>query len=128
MEDRNAAFPIADFSKYKDFSASELFELIFYEELFFLIEEETRRYALFANCLDANVTINNIKCFLAVLIYKGCKVLPGKRFYWDSQPDFQQRFITSAMRRNKFKTIMKFLHVADNNTLICKAKCGSLGP
>jgi hypothetical protein len=128
IEDRNAAFPVADFSKYKDFSASELFELFFDDEIFYLIEEETRRYALFKNCPDPNITINNIKCFLGILLYTGYKVLPGKRFYWDSQPDLQQGFVSNAMRRNKFESIMKFLHLADNTNPNLQDKMWKLRP
>ncbi len=128
MEDRNAAFPNADFSKYQDFSANELFELFFDDDLFNLIEEETRRYALFKNCPEPNITINNIKCFLAVLIYSGYKILPGKRFYWDSQPDLKQGFISSAMRRNKFENIVKFFHLADNNNPNLQDKMWKLRP
>lgn len=69
-----------------------------------------------------------LNVFFAILIFSGYNVLPGKRYYWDSQPDMHQDFIVNAMRRNKFETIMRFIHFADNNSPDVQDKMWKLRP
>lgn len=49
FEPNNNTFPQPNFSRYIDFSASELFELFFDEEIFEILVRETERYALEKN-------------------------------------------------------------------------------
>lgn len=68
IEVHNVPFPVADFSKYRDMTACELFELFIDENLLELIEQETLKYALFRNFPNPNITKDNIKCFFAIPI------------------------------------------------------------
>jgi len=48
---------------------------------------ETAKYAQALNCPDPKITIDEIKCFVGILIVSGYNVLPGKKFYWDKGND-----------------------------------------
>lgn len=90
--------------------------------------EETAKYALFRNCPDPKINEEDLKCFFGILLFSGYHCLPGKRYYWDSNPDMHVDFISNAMRRNKFELIMKFLHSADNNKVDATDKLWKLRP
>lgn len=84
--------------------------------MFHILEEETKKYALFLNCPDPKITKAEIKWFIAILILSGYNVLPGKRFYWDSGEDMRNHLVVeSGMRRNRFEQLLRFLHCTDNN-------------
>lgn len=122
-------FPKPDYEKYKDFSAVELFELFFDGDIFDLLQTQTKKYALFLNCADPKITAKEIKCFLAILVLSGYNDLPGKRFYWDSEEDMRNHLIVdSAMRRNRFEQLLRFIHCADNTEVDEKDKMWKLRP
>ncbi|KAG5863470.1 hypothetical protein JTB14_004183 [Gonioctena quinquepunctata] len=77
--------------------------------------QETRKYALFKNATDPNITAEELKCALAIFILSGYDVKPARRCYWDSKPDMGNEMMKKSMRKNRFEQIMQFLHVADNN-------------
>ncbi|XP_039284212.1 piggyBac transposable element-derived protein 3-like [Nilaparvata lugens] len=128
IEATNLPFPKADFSRYRDFSACELFELFFDDDVYDMLVRETARYAIFKNQQNPNITKENIKCFIGILIFSGYHTLPGKRYYWDSQTDMNQPFIVNSMRRNKFDQIMSLIHCADNNNIDTGDKLYKLRP
>lgn len=107
-------FPAPDYSQYKELSPVELFEKFFDDDMISFLIQETSRYALFKNFPDPKATVNEMKCFLAVLIVSGYSVLPGKRFYWESVGDMRNSMVAGAMRRDRFFQIMRFIHCADN--------------
>ena len=76
--------------------------------------DECTRYALFINCADPAVTVDEFKMFVAILILSGYSVLPGKRFYWEASDDVRNELVYSSMRRDRFFQIMRFLHFCDN--------------
>nr|XP_023020155.1 piggyBac transposable element-derived protein 2-like isoform X2 [Leptinotarsa decemlineata] len=71
-------FPSSDYSKYKNMSATELFELFFDDSVTSLLLQEIQRYALFMNFPDPKVTLAELKCFIGILIVSGYNELPGK--------------------------------------------------
>lgn len=128
IEPSTKHFPLADFSSYRDFSAAELFELFFDEDLYDIFVEQSERYAMFKNCPNPNISKDEIKCFIGILVLTSYHTLPGKRFYWDSQPDMGLDIVTNAMRRNRFQQIMRFLHCVDNNVFDMTDKMWKLRP
>ena len=56
-------FPEADYSKYRDFSPAELFELFFDDELFELVVQQSILYAHSKGETNFFVTKNEIKVF-----------------------------------------------------------------
>ncbi|KAK8788203.1 hypothetical protein V5799_022020 [Amblyomma americanum] len=111
-----------------DFSAVELFELFFDEAVVELLVEQTRKYALFLNMPDPEVTTEEMRCFIGVLVLSGYTRLPGKKCYWDSGTDMRNTMVYNAMRRNRFIQIMRFLHCADNASLTLSDKLTKLRP
>lgn len=76
---------------------------------------ETEKYALFLNYENPNITASDLKAFLGILLLSGYNNLPGKRLYWDSLHDMRIQMVYETMRRERFSTIMRFIHFADNN-------------
>ncbi|CAH1968148.1 unnamed protein product [Acanthoscelides obtectus] len=125
---KSSHFPAPDFSEFRDMSPAGLFELFFDEGMMLYILEETKKYALFSTCPDPQVTMEELRCFLAILIVSGYNILPGKRFYWDSGEDMSNGMIKEAMRRDRFIQIMRFVHCADNTKMDPQDKMWKLRP
>ncbi|KAF2883442.1 hypothetical protein ILUMI_22727 [Ignelater luminosus] len=91
-------FPECSFSNLRENSPLDIFEMIFDHEVFDLIIKETANYATFNNCPSANVTLNEMKIFLAILILSGYNTVSTKRNYWDSQGDLRNDLVYNAIR------------------------------
>lgn len=72
-----------------------------------------------------NITTHEMRCFIGIVFLIGYVVLPGKRFYWDTGNDMQNKLVSAVMRRNRVIQIKRFLHYADN-TKLDKIKCVNL--
>lgn len=59
----------------------ELFEIFIVDKVMRLLIEETSKYALFKNCPNSRVSIEEMKYYLGILILSGYNELTGKRFY-----------------------------------------------
>ncbi|KAJ8946524.1 hypothetical protein NQ318_004660 [Aromia moschata] len=57
------------------------------DDIMKLLGDETRKYALLKNSPDPNITYEEIKCAVAILILSGYDVKPARRYYWDSKSD-----------------------------------------
>lgn len=123
-----AAFPDSSYDKYKDFSIVELFELFFDEDIVDLFVTESNRYAIFVNAENPNITPNEIKTFIAILILSGYNPLPNKRLYWDNQDDTRNILVVNSMRRNRFEQILRFLHCKDNTQIDNRNKMWKIQP
>jgi DNA excision repair protein ERCC-6 len=111
-------FPsVSDYSAYSKLSCVELFELFIDEDLIEHLVAETEKYASFLNCPNPNITSEEIKAFIGILIVSGYNNLPGKKYYWDTKKDVHNGLVSGAMRRDRFIQIMRFLHIADNNLI-----------
>lgn len=117
-----------DFGKYSGLSPTELFELFFTDDVWEHIQTETSKYALSINCADPKITKSELKCFFGILIVSGYNILPGKKFYWDSASDMRNEFVSDSMRRERFITIMKFMHWADNSQMSSEDKVWKIRP
>lgn len=93
--EKNTTFPLFDFSAYEGFSAVDLFELMFDNGIFRLLEEETKKYAILTTGRTPKITIEEIKCSIGILIYTGYNKLPGKNIYWTNDPDLNNEFVKS---------------------------------
>lgn len=110
-------FPSSDYSKYSEMSCIELFELFFSKDLIETIISQTRKYAIFKNAPDLNITPSEMKVFLSILVLSGYNQLPSKRSYWENNEDMKNLLVSRAMRRDRFLQICRFIHFADNNTI-----------
>lgn len=79
--------------------------------------DESHRYALFKNCADPQISCDEMRYFLGILILSRYDEKPGKRFYWDSEGDLTNTMVANSMRRDRFTQIMRFIHYADNTQM-----------
>lgn len=107
----------SDYSRYKNMSIVEIFENFIDDEIIEYLVIETRKYALFINCPDPNITAEEIRCFIAILYVSGYNNLPSKRHYWDSGDDMKNVAISKSMRRDRFLQICRFFHCASNTDI-----------
>ncbi|XP_069694295.1 transcription factor TFIIIB component B'' homolog [Periplaneta americana] len=108
-------FPECNYSAYRDFSPRELSELFIGAEVIELILAEIRKYSIFRNRPDPDVSAAELKTFFAILFLTGYNNLPGRRYYWDQSCDMRNDAIVQSMRRDRFEKIMSMLHFTDNN-------------
>ena len=121
-------FPECNYSKYRDFSPVQLFEL-FYDD--FIIEHtmtEMTKYCLTKNYSPINVSLNEMKVFFAILIVSGYNVLPRRHMYWSHTEDVYNEAISNAMRRDRFDKIMQSLHFNANVIIDKQDKYAKLRP
>lgn len=120
-------FPTPKYAQFEEFSPAEMFEL-FIDDVISLFVEESNKYAKFLNCPDPNISSDEIKCTLGILLFSGYVNLPGKRYFWDSGTDTQNILVREAMRRNRFLQILRFLHCVDNTKMDPADKLWKLRP
>jgi len=120
------AFPNQNYSHLLNMTSLELFELFFTNDIIDLLVEETKKYSSFKNCHDQNITSDEIKCFIGILILSGYNNVPSKRHYWEQEQDVQNILVPNSMRRDRFFQIMKFINCADNNEINVRDKSWKL--
>lgn len=82
LENSNAVpFPRPDFSILQGLSNVEVFEQFFTSDIFEFLKQQVQLYSQFKNCPDANISKENIQCFIAILILSAYNEVPGKRCY-----------------------------------------------
>lgn len=93
FQQRAKIFPEADFSRYSDFFPLELFELLFDDEIIDMIRIESEKYVPFLNRENPNITVQELKTFIGILLLSGYNNLPGKRLYWDSLSHMRNQMV-----------------------------------
>ena len=88
------------------------------------IRRETERYTQRSSSSDFSISLPEVKRAVGILILSGYHRLPSRRTYWKQQPDMLTEIVSDNMRRNRFKTILQFLHAAYSNNLPKDAKVG----
>ena len=63
------------------------------------------------------VTINEIKVYIALVLYRGVIWKPSYEFYYMTDPIFSTPMMSRVMSYNRFHLIDKFLHFVDNKSL-----------
>jgi len=62
---------------------------------------------MFLNIKNPEITVQEMKVFIGILIMSGYNTLSGKRFYWDQMYDTRNELVYRAMRRDRLFTIMR---------------------
>ena len=110
-------FPEGDYSSYTGMMPHEFFELFFTSDLLEHVQEQIGLYCAFKGKPDPNVTVQELKVFLGILILSGYACYPRRRLYWEESPDVGNNLVSNAMRLNRFEKIMEVLHFQDNTKL-----------
>lgn len=63
---QTSTFPNNNMEDYKNFFPSKLFELFFDGDVLSHIINQSRKYALYLNCPDPAISIEELKCFLGI--------------------------------------------------------------
>ena len=121
-------FPESDHSKYRNMTPLDLFELFFDQELLEMILKESTRYCLSKNWPNLNLSIEELKSFIGILLVSGYSPQSNKYDYWSNSKDTRNQAIYEAMRRERFEQIMRCLHFRDNNELDLSDKYTKLRP
>ncbi len=109
-------------------SATEIMEYFLDKDFFSLLSHESKRYSAWKGLQVKEPSTEEWKHVLATLFLSGYHQLPSRRHYWSSRPDFQVKFITDAMSRNRFEQILSTIHFADNQRLDKDDRMSKLRP
>ncbi|KAJ8934297.1 hypothetical protein NQ314_013460 [Rhamnusium bicolor] len=99
--ENNKTFKPPDYSAFQNKSPLELFYLFFDNEICMHIISEIRKFALYKNCADPDVSLDELKCFFGILILSGYHSRPSRRFYWDQESDMGVYMVKDATYEKK---------------------------
>ncbi|KAL8575850.1 hypothetical protein ACOMHN_014855 [Nucella lapillus] len=95
-----------------------MFELFVDDEVVDYIVDQTNLYARRDKGNHNFVTTRQeFRTFMAILLLSGYNQLPRRNMYWERNSDCHNTAVSGAMSRNRFDEHMRYLHLADNNTL-----------
>lgn len=95
----------------------EIFELFLDTLAIERLDKDTVMYAVQKGNHTFQLSCNEMKVFISILLLSGYNTLPRRRLYWATEPDVRNELTASSMRRNRFDEIMKHFHAADNTNL-----------
>ncbi|XP_050340957.1 piggyBac transposable element-derived protein 3-like, partial [Bactrocera neohumeralis] len=114
VEDNNTRyqqiFPEPSYLDCVNLSPHEQFEKFFDDELIEMLCTESNSYAVYCGQVNPQITTQEMRVFIGILIVTGYSFLPVRRGYWS----MKQMMISDAMRRNRFDTIFRSIHFIDN--------------
>ncbi|KAL4153014.1 hypothetical protein QTP88_000847 [Uroleucon formosanum] len=101
---------------YNTLQPYELFELFFDQQVLEMIVDYSNTYASNKN-QTLQIDINELKCFLGILLLSGYNEVSRRRMYWEKSPDTHNNLVSDAMRRNRFEQIFSNIHFCNNSKL-----------
>ena len=108
-------------------STGDILSLFLTDEFFDILVEQTNLYAAQYKRNNPNLpphsrahewfdtTRPEMKQFIALSLLMGIVVKPGISDYWSTSPLLKGSIFNSVMSRNRFQSILQFLHFADNS-------------
>ena len=110
-------------------SPSKVFELMFTPSLMDTIVQQTNLYAKEVMGDEKyaaweKVTLDELKAYLGFSILMGINRLPALDDYWSSDHTLRYSPIADRISRDRFREISRYLHFADNSTLVPKGSPG----
>ncbi|XP_050340653.1 piggyBac transposable element-derived protein 3-like [Bactrocera neohumeralis] len=103
---------------YKDCSGlfpHQQFEKFIDDEVLQMLCDESNAYSVQVEGQNPNITINEMKVFIGIMIVTGYTSRPKKRDYWCEDSDMLCSMISESMRRNRFEIIFRYMHFKDNS-------------
>lgn len=113
----NAIFPEANYTRFKGLSPLDLFDLIFDKDLLEIIATKSKEHslAMFGNLV--NITAEEIKTFLAILLLSGYNKVTDFKLYWSNSEDTENTLVKAAMSRNRFLLVKRCFHLGQDTEL-----------
>eukprot|EP00731_Ephydatia_muelleri_P017412 Em0010g510a len=109
--------------------AGEIFNHFFTDSLIDHIVIQTNKYA--QETMEPtkflkwkSVTTEELRAYFGFMILMGLVRMPELEDYWKLDPVFNYPPIASRISRNRFKEISRFLHFADNQSLVNRGEPG----
>ena len=109
-------------------SPLEVFYLFFDDEVIQFLTEKTNEYAKFRGNHSFNVSTEEMKVLVGILLISGYVTVPRRRMFWQVDSAARNEIIANAMRRNRFEEIFRFIHGADNSNLIPNDRFAKVKP
>ena len=107
----------------EDGNAMDFFFLLWPEELFAKIVEETNRNA--QQCIRTKpdpswyeTTCEEMRAFIALNVLFGIKSLPETRLFWSKNPYLGVPAVQKIMPRNRFEKIRQYLHLNNRENML----------
>lgn len=108
-------FPDANYEDCRQLQPHEQFERFFDDELLKHIVEHSNKYAVFRERNNPNITVDELRTFIGILIISGYTYHTSFRTMWSQGEDQRNVMVCDSMRRNRFEEIMHSLHFEDSN-------------
>ncbi|KAI5728181.1 hypothetical protein M8J77_012602 [Diaphorina citri] len=96
-----------------DSSPLEIYNMIIDDEIINLIVTETNRFGLPHEGFE-QTTAEEIRRFFFLAMYMGLVKLGAIPDYWSTSPLYNLGLPRKVMTRNRFQTLLKYVHFADN--------------
>ena len=87
-------------------------QAILYAEQFLSANPDLPEYSRHRKWVD--ITTPEMKKFIALYLLTGIIQKPERGQYWSTNPIIRTPFIYEVMARNRFQSILEFLHFNDN--------------
>ncbi|KAI4465133.1 transposase is4 [Holotrichia oblita] len=100
----------------KNVSPVLLLENFIDEEIIEMFVSCTNNYAA-SKHRKADVTAEEFKVFLGILLLSGYVSVPRHRMFWGNYKDSHNNMVFQSMSRNRFEHILTNVHCCDNNNL-----------
>ena len=85
------------------------------DEFFVYIKQQSELYAKQITPTSLfEVSVEELKVFVAIILLSGYNNLPRRDMYWSLDEDVRNEAVASAMSRNRFREILRYIHFADN--------------
>ncbi|XP_053389577.1 piggyBac transposable element-derived protein 3-like [Mercenaria mercenaria] len=94
-----------------------IFELFFDDDILDMMVEQSIRYAGSKGNHTFTTSREELGVFMAILIVSGYSTVPRRRMYWSHDTDVRNDAIASAMTRDRFDTLVRYIHLCDNASL-----------
>ncbi|XP_064083929.1 piggyBac transposable element-derived protein 3-like [Macrobrachium nipponense] len=96
----------------------DIFKLFFTDEMVEHITEQTNLYAVRdKNCTNFHVAKDEIKKILGLMLMSGYHSVPSENDYWSTSEDLEIPIFPKTMSRDRFRSIKRYLPVADTSNL-----------
>ncbi len=106
-----SVFPEPNYTLFKNLSPSQLFTMMFDDDIMAMIANKSNEYAMANFGLQPMITAEEISIFFAVLFLSGYNKVTDYRMYWSNSEDTENKMVKNAMSRDRFMTVKRCFHL-----------------
>lgn len=126
----HATKPIFPSANYLDCAkdAHILLQQFFDDDILQMICDESNEYGVLISQKNPNITKDELRIFLGIMIVTGYNTVPCKQSYWSRDSDLYNEMISLAMSRDRFLHIERCIHFAPKTAFDSNDKMWKLRP